>query len=169
MELYRAGFPEVKTTPSEDNIMFRCPDYYSQHVTGGCFEVNIKYQSYFTSLTTMRHHFINAHKAFSKGTRDESGHTVTGDAALGKSLKLEGSSHIPAEENKPSPQQFPQLHSFIVTVSVEMRKFASNSASEQDARERFDPQRQKPIDRSRLLPVGVYSIHRFLLITFFNL
>lgn len=42
--------------------MFHCPDYYSQQVMGGCFEVNVKYQSY-SSLTTLRHHFINAHKA----------------------------------------------------------------------------------------------------------
>lgn len=43
--------------------MFHCPDYYLQQVMGGCFEVNVKYQSYFNSLATLRHHFINAHKA----------------------------------------------------------------------------------------------------------
>lgn len=64
--------------------MFHCPDYYSQQVMGGCFEVNVKYQSYFTSPTTLRLHFINAHKALSKVLRDKSGHIITRDSALGK-------------------------------------------------------------------------------------
>lgn len=69
---------------SEDNIILQCPDYYSNQATDGCFEVKLKYHGYFQGLTTVRYHFITAHKAIWKGKGGSSGDPLIGVAMLAR-------------------------------------------------------------------------------------